>query len=63
MFEKLLTAIFRGLILFAVFLAPAYAQDFPNKTIKIIVPYAPGGAADILARIVAEDLHLMAIHW
>jgi tripartite-type tricarboxylate transporter receptor subunit TctC len=33
------------------------AQDtFPSKTVKIIVPYAPGGATDIVARIIAEQM-------
>lgn len=33
------------------------AQDkYPSKTVKIIVPYAPGGATDIVARIVGEQM-------
>src|SRR5260370_14933342 len=32
------------------------AASFPARTIKIIVPYAPGGATDIIARIVAARL-------
>ena len=34
----------------------AQAQDFPTKPIKVIVPYAAGGGADILARLVGQQL-------
>ena len=32
------------------------AQDYPNKSIKLIVPYPAGGSADILARVVGQNL-------
>src|SRR5258708_10057221 len=36
---------------------PAAAQDkFPSRPVKILVPYGPGGATDILARVMAEGM-------
>jgi tripartite-type tricarboxylate transporter receptor subunit TctC len=32
------------------------ADDYPNKPIKLIVPFAPGGSVDIVGRIVAQQL-------
>lgn len=36
--------------------ATAQAQTFPSKTIRIIVPYAPGGSVDLTARVIAKNL-------
>jgi tripartite-type tricarboxylate transporter receptor subunit TctC len=35
---------------------PAHADTFPSKTIRIIVPYAPGGSIDLTARVIAKNL-------
>jgi len=40
----------------AVLAAPASAQSFPNKPIRIIVPFTPGSSTDITARAVGERL-------
>jgi tripartite-type tricarboxylate transporter receptor subunit TctC len=34
----------------------AHAEDFPNRTVTIVVPYTPGGSTEILARILAQNL-------
>ena len=51
----------RQLILFSVLaalgVAPvARAQDFPSKTITIVVPFSAGGGVDTVARLLAEKL-------
>jgi tripartite-type tricarboxylate transporter receptor subunit TctC len=37
-------------------LAPAAAQTYPTKPIKMIVPYTPGSPVDVLARVVTQQL-------
>ena len=34
----------------------AYAQDYPNKLVKFIVTYPPGGSSDVMARVIGQKL-------
>jgi tripartite-type tricarboxylate transporter receptor subunit TctC len=44
-------------LLFCMLAVPAMAQEhYPNRPVKMLVPYGPGGATDIIARIVAQHL-------
>lgn len=35
---------------------PLMAQEFPNRSVKVIIPFPPGGPTDVLGRIVAQKL-------
>jgi tripartite-type tricarboxylate transporter receptor subunit TctC len=53
---KLVKAALAALALGAALAAPAHAQNFPTKPVRIIVGFGAGGVADVTARIVAQKL-------
>ena len=34
----------------------AHAADYPEKPIKLVVPWAPGGATDVIARVIGQRI-------
>ena len=47
---------FAAAVLVAAALNVAHAEDYPSRTVTIIVPFAPGGPADITGRVLADIL-------
>jgi tripartite-type tricarboxylate transporter receptor subunit TctC len=45
-----------GLASLAFAAALAHAQPYPNKPVKIVAPFAPGGGSDFIARLIAQKL-------
>ena len=45
-----------ALTVLVVLTAPAHAQDYPNRPITLVVPYAAGGGNDLFARIASEKM-------
>jgi len=52
--RRIVTMAFAALCILAI--APAIAQEFPTKAIRLVVPYPPGGPTDLVGRIFAGKM-------
>jgi tripartite-type tricarboxylate transporter receptor subunit TctC len=52
-FTRLTTAL---AVLAAAFVAPAHAEDYPSRPVRVIVPFGAGGPTDVYARDIANEL-------
>src|SRR4051812_40970829 len=53
MLRSMLAAALTATVAFA---APALAQDFPNRTVTLVIPFAAGGSTDLVGRLIAERM-------
>lgn len=53
---KRISKLFAALLLCTAVAAPVAAQSYPNRSIRVIVPFGPGGGTDILMRLVGQKM-------
>jgi tripartite-type tricarboxylate transporter receptor subunit TctC len=58
--EERMKRFFIGLICLISF--SSYSQEYPNKPIRILVPFAPGGAVDTASRVLAQAMQ-QRLNW
>ena len=48
--------VFGAILALLLGVAPSFAQNYPNKSVRVVVGFAAGGPTDVIARIVAQKL-------
>jgi tripartite-type tricarboxylate transporter receptor subunit TctC len=54
--RRTLTAVVAAAVAVLAITTPAWAQDWPRRTVRIVVGFGPGGGADIIGRILGQAL-------
>lgn len=54
--HRLLLALLTPVAALVLFAGGAYAQDYPNRPITFVVPFAPGGLSDVPGRVLAAEM-------
>ena len=54
--SRSISGLLAGAVALALGIASAGAQDYPNRAITVIVPFAAGGPTDVIARIVTDNM-------
>jgi tripartite-type tricarboxylate transporter receptor subunit TctC len=52
----MLSRLFAAALLALTFTPNAFADDYPNRPVRLIVPFPPGGSNDVVGRLVAQQL-------
>jgi tripartite-type tricarboxylate transporter receptor subunit TctC len=51
-----LSRLIKAALLLLALSVPAFAQDYPNRPVRLIIPFPPGGSNDVVGRMVAKQL-------
>jgi len=55
---KLLSRLITAAALLLAFAPGVFAEDYPNRPVRLIVPFPPGGSNDVVGRLVAQQLSI-----
>src|SRR5436305_7612138 len=61
MMDRRVSRMSLALILLGIFVAPisGWAENYPNRPVRLVVPFPAGGPADALGRVLADQLNKM----
>jgi tripartite-type tricarboxylate transporter receptor subunit TctC len=54
--SNIVSRLLKATVLLLAFCAPAFAQDYPTRPVRMIIPFPPGGSNDVVGRMVAKQL-------